>query len=99
MVGGIAVAVAERTFPFRVFSFPKEVVSPDFIGLQLEAFANRIPALMDSDSLLLHRMSGLHYYDVVSSGPFFGIRRATPLIPVSYTKLFPEAMDALPQNS
>jgi hypothetical protein len=28
LVGGIAVGAAQRTFPFRVFSFPKEVVQP-----------------------------------------------------------------------
>ena len=28
MVGGLAAAAAVRTFPFRVFSFPKEIVLP-----------------------------------------------------------------------
>jgi hypothetical protein len=28
MVGGIAAGAAVRTFPFRVFSFPKEIVPP-----------------------------------------------------------------------
>jgi hypothetical protein len=37
MVGGIAVAAAERTFPFRVFSFPTQIarVNPIVAG-QLE---------------------------------------------------------------
>lgn len=31
LIGGVAAAAAVRTFPFRVFSFPKEVVPfPDF---------------------------------------------------------------------
>jgi len=28
MVGGVAVAAAARTFPFRVFSFPSEIIPP-----------------------------------------------------------------------
>lgn len=28
VVGGIAVAAAERTFPFRVYSFPAEIAKP-----------------------------------------------------------------------
>lgn len=35
MVGGVAVAAAERTFPFRVFSFPKEVVPNTATGYSL----------------------------------------------------------------
>jgi hypothetical protein len=29
MIGGVAAAAAVRTFPFRVFSFPKEIARPD----------------------------------------------------------------------
>ncbi len=29
MVGGVATAAAVRTWPFRVFSFPKEITVPD----------------------------------------------------------------------
>ena len=30
MVGGLATAVAVRTFPFRVFSFPSQIIEPNF---------------------------------------------------------------------
>lgn len=29
MIGGVATAAAVRTFPFRVFSFPTDIVIPD----------------------------------------------------------------------
>jgi hypothetical protein len=32
MVGGVAAAAAVRTFPFRVFSFPKEIQLPTVFG-------------------------------------------------------------------
>jgi hypothetical protein len=34
MVGGVAAAAAVRTFPFRVFSFPSEIVTPNLIELE-----------------------------------------------------------------
>ena len=42
MVGGVAAAAAVRTFPFRVFSFPKEIkiVPPEYLGLELENVEN-----------------------------------------------------------
>lgn len=82
MVGGIAVAAAERTFPFRVFSFPKEiVVPPGFIGLQLEQIAHMLPELMAGDAMLLQKMGGLRYFDVMPShiGPYLGLRRTLAL--------------------
>jgi HK97 family phage major capsid protein len=44
MVGGIATAAAARTFPFRVFSFPKEIEIPRFDGGYLvpKAFSDQI---------------------------------------------------------
>jgi hypothetical protein len=38
LVGGVAVAAAARTFPFRVFSFPPEIkiVQSDYFGTLLE---------------------------------------------------------------
>lgn len=33
MVGGVATAAAVRTFPFRVFSFPKEIVRPTEVAI------------------------------------------------------------------
>ena len=37
MVGGVATAAAVRTFPFRVFSFPKEVkLTPPLHGLHFD---------------------------------------------------------------
>jgi len=37
LIGGVATAAAVRTFPFRVFSFPKEITGPDFGGQTLFA--------------------------------------------------------------
>lgn len=37
LIGGVATAAAVRTFPFRVFSFPKEITRPDFGGQTLFA--------------------------------------------------------------
>jgi hypothetical protein len=39
MVGGLAAGAAVRTFPFRVFSFPSEIVKPS--GLMLTALLNK----------------------------------------------------------
>jgi hypothetical protein len=33
MVGGVAAAAAVRSFPFQVFSFPKEIVVPERLSL------------------------------------------------------------------
>lgn len=60
LIGGVAVAAAERTFPFRVFSFPSEIITPTFrpiyysetIALQLEAMRKHIPVLYESDQAL-----------------------------------------------
>jgi hypothetical protein len=30
MIGGVAAASAVRTWPFRVFSFPSEIITPNF---------------------------------------------------------------------
>jgi len=37
MVGGLATVAAVRSFPFRVFSFPKEVMVPSLRGFQTDA--------------------------------------------------------------
>jgi hypothetical protein len=36
MIGGIAAGAAVRTFPFRVFSFPFEIVKPQFIKITMQ---------------------------------------------------------------
>jgi hypothetical protein len=44
MVGGVAAAAAVRTFPFRVFSFPREIVVRrplPGLALELESILNR----------------------------------------------------------
>ena len=33
LVGGVATATAVRTFPFRVFSFPSEIVTPPMVHI------------------------------------------------------------------
>jgi hypothetical protein len=41
LIGGVAAAAAVRTFPFRVFSFPTEIVwPPDCIAVQALAILN-----------------------------------------------------------
>jgi hypothetical protein len=35
LVGGVALVAAERTFPFRVYSFPSEIVAPPAVGADL----------------------------------------------------------------
>jgi hypothetical protein len=53
LVGGIAVAGAVRQWPFRVFSFPSEVVPANIFyddpvyALQLEVVRNEIPTLWE----------------------------------------------------
>jgi hypothetical protein len=49
LVGGVAAAAAVRTFPFRVFSFPSEVVPARFpVWLNPNALPGRIDLLTTS---------------------------------------------------
>ena len=52
LIGGLAATAAVRSFPFRVFSFPSGIVVPQLttaqiMCLQLEAFRDKIPELME----------------------------------------------------
>ena len=40
LVGGVAAAAAERAFPFRVFSFPSQVVEPSFDAITAATLAD-----------------------------------------------------------
>ena len=88
LIGGVAATAAVRTFPFRVFSFPKEIIIPDAIpcALALEGLINRIPTV-DVPTLSLH---GLIYdpdfYN--ATGAQFGIRRTTTGLTLSMTREF-----------
>jgi hypothetical protein len=53
LIGGVATAAAVRTFPFRVFSFPSEIVKPrsvgDWLNLERAPYAGKLytPHLSD----------------------------------------------------
>lgn len=61
LVGGVAAAAVVRTFPFRVYSFPTEVVLPDWELLCAATLKDlRADVLYDNffiDSLWLRRLS------------------------------------------
>jgi hypothetical protein len=71
MVGGVALAAA-RSFPFRVFSFPKDIKPYDLIGrpeiaaLQLERVSGRLPVLFATDGAL---------YEYFAAGTFPRLRQ------------------------
>lgn len=63
MIGGVAAAAAVSSFPFRVFSFPSEIVTlplygPDgglaygSIAVQLEKVRAQIPVIYQNDQVL-----------------------------------------------
>ena len=59
-VGGVAAAAAVRTFPFRVFSFPKQIVVPRWLDKygrpswsEVNPFFSTLE--MQSPEFLLHR--------------------------------------------
>lgn len=75
LVGGVATAAAVRTFPFRVFSFPTEIVSPDvydmigrpeFVALELEKVIRFLPQLIAQDRCLYDNFSRTHMTNVES---------------------------------
>jgi hypothetical protein len=64
LTGGLAASAAVRSFPFRVFSFPKEIKpvydligSPECIALELEKLRASIPAYLQQDDTFLKRLS------------------------------------------
>lgn len=88
LVGGVAAAAAVRTFPFRVFSFPKEVVSG--VG----------PLIFDAHTLHGYRYDPDFYR---TTGVFHGIARCMysplrfkELFDGTLVKLIPDVTDALP---
>lgn len=77
LVGGVATAVAVRTFPFRVFSFPKDIT---FACADCDLFYLHPAQRVAYDELSLH---GLRYYDHLynPTGTYMGISRsAYPLL-------------------
>lgn len=62
MIGGVAASAAVRTWPFRVFSFPSEIVVAEslrfaeFRGLHMEAMLPMIKDLMERDSILFDKI-------------------------------------------
>lgn len=70
LIGGLATAAAVRTFPFRVFSFPKEIIVPRVGDIAL----TDIPPYILGAPLSLH---GLPYWSDVppTVGTFYGIQR------------------------
>ena len=90
MVGGVAAAAAVRTFPFRVFSFPKQVelygaadVS-SLINLTLERVSDQINEnlITSEDTLISQFKSGLRRpvaIQLVSDVPHDNALSPTPL--------------------
>lgn len=68
MVGGVSTAAAVRTFPFRVFSFPKEIVGPnyDLLDITLQRYATKTSMFMIMDSIL----AGKHFFPFDYGLPF-----------------------------
>jgi hypothetical protein len=67
MVGGVAAAAAVRTFPFRVFSFAKEIQYPALFGGDPGDLTGTVGPL----SLYVRRWDDI--YD--PTGPYMGISR------------------------
>jgi hypothetical protein len=57
MVGGVAAAAAVRTFPFRVFSFPKDIVSVGVnpVSLSMSMTWTELAELLATRSLFIPR--------------------------------------------
>ena len=83
LIGGLAATAAVRSFPFRVFSFPKEIIVPrvgdialtDIPLITADALASRFTNTRATRvSLSLH---GLPYWSDVppTVGTFYGIQR------------------------
>lgn len=74
LAGGLAAGAAVRSFPFRVFSFPKEIIVPRVGDIAL----TDIPPYILGAPRSLH---GIPYWSDVppTVGTFYGIaRRVTP---------------------
>jgi hypothetical protein len=79
LVGGVAAAAAVRTFPFRVFSFPKETILNPWRYFGPSQMFGGEPSFLDRTvgPLSLH---GLPNYigdedHPITSGTFYGIQR------------------------
>lgn len=72
LVGGVATAAAVRTFPFRVFSFPKEIVvaDPQSIFLPIGSGAHTVDEL--------RMLTGMPYWAENFTGTYMGISRSRP---------------------
>ena len=96
IIGGLATAAAVRTFPFRVFSFPTEIIAPSRLSvdqitnLSLEAIADQIPDLIERDAELYKMFLGQRYGEYYDpTGPYMGLTRTTGPYPSSQRALNP----------
>jgi len=70
MFGGVAAAAAVRTFPFRVFSFPKEiVVAPPLVSIAFRVIAPPPGAICGAWRVPPHKIGDL------SKGTFSNIEQ------------------------
>lgn len=81
LVGGVAVAAAAPTFPFRVFSFPTEIVIPEFTSanavLFSKAMRHRYAVAIEKElNKIDFSLFDRAWYDPVKSGtlPFIPLR-------------------------
>jgi hypothetical protein len=65
MIGGVATAAAIRTFPFRVYSFPKEVKG-NWKGLILDPYPGKLQTPELRIPVIHERGNGLTVYSYVS---------------------------------
>lgn len=78
LIGGVAATAAVRTFPFRVFSFPKEIQSGTWGNLERCPYPARLstpylsngvavtPELIRRAIEQMKRMMGTYPYDCIS---------------------------------
>jgi hypothetical protein len=60
LIGGVAAAAAVRTFPFRVFSFPKEIKLPDYYKIDWPVFQGELR----EGQYLYDRVTGIYTFPV-----------------------------------
>ena len=100
IIGGLATAAAMRTFPFRVFSFPTEIIAPSRLSvyqitnLSLEAIADQIPDLIERDAELYKMFLGVRY------GEYYDPKPSLNAFPNSFRRFYPdESLGKLPLGS
>lgn len=73
MIGGVAAATAVRTFPFRVFNFPAEIVKP-----QLILTGSIESTFLQGDEVDITGLLDMHFYDAFRYAAGGILRAATP---------------------